>query len=141
MTKILNFHNEGGTYNDNSESVITISPEGTKVEQHLHPQTAEEKSGTRKRTGGLTISQQVLLFSELLGTGLSSTYDNQSQLAEFIAKVTGGNQESIRQKIIEIGKMSDYTRQVKADAELVAKLIEPYNLKLAKEIRAFYVDD
>lgn len=141
MTKILNFHNEGGTYNDNSESVITISPEGTKVEQHLHPQMAEEKSGTRKRTGGLTISQQVLLFSELLGTGLSSTYDNQSQLAEFIAKVTGGNQESIRQKIIEIGKMSDYTRQVKADAELVAKLIEPYKTKLATEIRNFYIDD
>ena len=141
MTKILNFHNEGGTYNDNSESVITISPEGTKVEQHLHPQMAEEKSGTRKRAGGLTISQQVLLFSELLGTGLSSTYDNQSQLAEFIAKVTGGNQESIRQKIIEIGKMSDYTRQVKADAELVAKLIEPYKTKLATEIRNFYIDD
>ena len=141
MTKILNFHNEGGTYNDNSESVITISPEGTKVEQHLHPQMAEEKSGTRKRTGDLTISQQVLLFSELLGAGLSSTYDNQSQLAEFIAKVTGGNQESIRQKIIEIGKMFDYTRQVKADAELVAKLIEPYKTKLATEIRNFYIDD
>ena len=38
MTKIHNFINAGGTYNDNSESVITISPEGTKVEQHLHPQ-------------------------------------------------------------------------------------------------------
>ncbi len=38
MTKIQNFINAGGTYNDNSESVITISPEGTKVEQHLHPQ-------------------------------------------------------------------------------------------------------
>ena len=33
MTKIQNFINAGGTYNDNSESVITISPE-----QHLHPQ-------------------------------------------------------------------------------------------------------
>ena len=38
MTKIRNFINTGGTYNDNSESIITISPEGTKVEQHLHPQ-------------------------------------------------------------------------------------------------------
>ena len=38
MTKIQNFINAGGTYNDNSESVVTISPEGTKVEQHLHPQ-------------------------------------------------------------------------------------------------------
>ena len=38
MTKIRNFINAGGTYNDNSESVITISSEGTKVEQHLHPQ-------------------------------------------------------------------------------------------------------
>ena len=141
MTKILNFHNEGGTYNDNSESVITISPEGTKVEQHLHPQVTEEKSGTRKRSDVLTISQQVLLFSELLGAGLNPTYENQSQLVEFIAKVTGGNQESIRQKIIEIGKMSDYTRQVKADAELVAKLIEPYKTKLATEIRNFYIDD
>lgn len=141
MTKILNFHNEGGTYNDNSESVITISPEGTKVEQHLHPQVTEEKSGILKRSGGLTISQQVLLFSELLGAGLDSNYDNQSKLAEFIAKVTSGNKESIRQKIIEIAKMTDYTRQVKADAEFIAKLLEPYNLKLAKEIRAFYVDD
>ena len=133
MTKILNFHNEGGTYNDNSESVITISPEGTKVEQHLHPQMAAEKSASRKRTDGLTISQQVLLFSELLGVGLDPTYDNQSQLAEFIVKVTGGNQESIRQEIIDIGKMSEYTRQVKTDAELVAKLLEPYKPKLAIE--------
>ena len=38
MTKIQNFINAGGTYNDNSESVIKISPEGTKVEQHLYPQ-------------------------------------------------------------------------------------------------------
>ena len=141
MTKILNFHNEGGTYNDNSDSVITISPEGTKVEQHLHPQVTEEKSGTRKRSDVLTISQQVLLFSELLGAGLNPTYENQSQLAEFIAKVTGGNQESIRQKIIDISKMSDYTRQVKADAELVAKLIEPYKPGLAADLRNFYIDD
>ena len=38
MSKIQNFINAGGTFNDNSESVITISPEGTKVEQHLHTQ-------------------------------------------------------------------------------------------------------
>ena len=141
MTKILNFHNEGGTYNDNSESVITISPEGTKVEQHLHQQVSEEKSASRKRADGLTISQQVLLFSELLDVGLNPTYENQSQLAEFIAKVTGGNPESIRQKIIDIGKMSDYTRQVKIDAELVAKLLEPYKPKLATDLRNFYIDE
>ena len=141
MTKIQHFNNEGGTFNDNSESVITISPEGTKVEQHLHPQMAEEKSASRKRSEGLTISQQVLLFSELLEVGLDPTYDNQSQLAEFIAKVTGGNPESIRQKIIDISKMSDYTRQVKTDAELVAKLLEPYKPKLATDLRNFYIDE
>lgn len=141
MTKILNFNNQGGTYNDNSGSVITFSREGTKVEQHLHPQVTEEKSTSRKRADGLTIGQQVLLFSELLGVGLDPTYDNQSQLAEFIAKVTGGNPDSIRQKIIEISKMSDYTRQVKTDAELVAKLIEPYKPELATDLRNFYIDD
>ena len=141
MTKIQHFNNEGGTFNDNSESVITISPEGTKVEQHLYPQASEEKSASRKRTDGLTISQQVLLFSELLEVGLDPTYDNQSQLAEFIAKVTGGNPESIRQKIIDISKMSDYTRQVKTDAELVAKILEPYKPKLATDLRNFYIDE
>ena len=141
MTKILNFNNEGGTYNDNSDSVITISPEGTRVEQHLHQQAHEEKSASRKRADGLSIGQQVLLFSELLGVGLDPTYDNQSQLAEFIAKTTGGNPESIRQKIIEICKMSDYTRQVKNDAELVAKLLEQYKPRLANDLRSFYIDD
>lgn len=141
MTKIQHFNNEGGTFNDNSESVITISPEGTKVEQHLYPQASEEKSASRKRTDGLTISQQVLLFSELLGVGLDPSFNNQSQLAEFIAKVTGGNPDSIRQKIIDIAKMPEYTKQVKKDAEVVAKLIEPYKPKLATDIRNFYIDD
>lgn len=141
MTKILNFNNEGGTFNDNSDSVITISPEGTKVEQHLHQQAHEEKSASRKRTEGLSIGQQVLLFSELLGAGLDPTYDNQTQLADIIAKTTGGNPESIRQKIIDISKMSDYTKQVKSDAELVAKLLEPYKPDLANDLRTFYIDD
>lgn len=141
MTKILHFNNEGGTFNDNSESVITFSPEGTKVEQQLHPQSPVGKSGSGKRTGGLTIGQQVLLFSELLETGLDPSYDNQSQLADFIAKVTGGNAESIRQKIIDIAKMSDYTKQIKIDAEVVAKLIEPYKPKLATDLRNYYIDD
>ena len=82
-----------------------------------------------------------MLFSELLDVGLNPTYENQSQLAEFIAKVTGGNPESIRQKIIDIAKMSDYTRQVKTDAELVAKLLEPYKPKLATDLRNFYIDE
>lgn len=141
MTKIQHFNNEGGTFNDNSESVITISPEGTKVEQHLYPQASEEKSASRKRTDGLTISQQVLLFSELLGVGLDPSFNNQSQLAEFIAKVTGGNPDSIRQKIIDIAKMPEYNKQVKKDAEVVAKLIESYKPKLATDIRNFYIDD
>ena len=141
MTKILNFNNEGGTFNDNSDSVITISPEGTKVEQHLHQQAHEEKGASRKRTDGLSIGQQVLLFSELLGAGLDPTYDNQTRLADFIAKTTGGNPESIRQKIIDISKMSDYTKQVKSDAELVAKLLEPYKPDLANDLRTFYIDD
>ena len=141
MTKIKNFYNENGTYNDNSESVITISPEGTKVEQHLYPQVHEDKSDTRKQYGGLTISQQVLLFSVLLGVGFDPIYNNQKQLAEFIAKVTCSNKDSIRQKIIDIDKMSDYTKQVKADAEVVAKLLEPYKPELAEELRSVYVDD
>ena len=41
----------------------------------------------------------------------------------------------------KISKMSDYTRQVKADAELVAKLIEPYKPGLAADLRNFYIDD
>ena len=89
----------------------------------------------------MTIGQQVLLFSELLETGLDPSYDNQSQLADFIAKVTGGNAESIRQKIIDIAKMSDYTKQIKKDAEVVAKLIEPYKPKLATDLRNYYIDD
>lgn len=141
MTKIHIFNNEGGTFNDNSESVITISPEGTKVEQHIHPQVPETKSGSRKQPNCLSIGQQVILFSELLGIGLDPTYDNQSQLADFIATVTGGNPDSIRQKIIDIAKMPEYTKQVKKDAEVVAKLIESYKPKLATDIRNFYIDD
>ena len=83
----------------------------------------------------------MILFSELLETGLDPSYDNQSQLADFIAKATGGNAESIRQKIIDIAKMSVYTKQIKKDAEVVAKLIEPYKPKLATDIRNFYIDD
>ncbi len=144
MTKILNFYNEGGTYNDNSESVITISPEGTRVEQHITPVPApEQTTETRKETvgSGLTIGQQVLLFSELLGVALDSTYGNPNQLSDLIARVTGGNKESIRQKIMQIGKMKNYGKQVKADAAMVAAMLEPYKPDLASDLINFYVDD
>ena len=139
MSKILNFHNQGGTYNDNSESIITISPEGTRVEQHTH--TADTKVNGGKRTGGMSIGQQVLLFSELLDTSMDSTYVNIAQLADFIAQVTNGKPEPIRQKIMEISKMKEYGKQIKADAEKVAKLIEPYKPEIASELRSVYTDD
>ena len=144
MTKILHFNNQDGTFNDFSESVLTISPEGTKVEQHLHPQKPVEENAAPKgkeKKKGLTISQLVLLFSELLGAGFDPTYDNQSKLASLIATVTGGSSESVRLKIIEINNMRDFTPQIKKDAELVAKLIEGYKPDLAEDLRNFYVDD
>jgi hypothetical protein len=144
MTKILHFNNQDGTFNDFTQSVLTISPEGTKVEQHLYPQTPAEDTSAPKgkeKKKGLTIGQLVLLFSELLGAGFDPTYDNQSKLASFIATVTGCSSESVRLKIIEINNMKDFTPQIKKDAELVAKLLEGYKPDLARDLRSFYVDD
>ena len=65
MTKILHFNNQDGTFNDFSESVLTISPEGTKVEQHLHPQKPVEENAAPKdkeKKKGLTISQLARRF-------------------------------------------------------------------------------
>lgn len=144
MTKILHFNNQDGTFNDFSESVLTISREGTKVEQHLHPQKPVEENDalkSKEKKKGLTISQLVLLFSELLGARFDPTYDNQSKLASLIATVTGGSSESVRLKIIEINNMRDFTPQIKKDAELVAKLIEGYKPDLARDLRNFFIDD
>ena len=141
MTKIMHFNNQDGTYNDFSQSVLTISPEGTKVEQHLHPQQSAVEESPKEKRKGLTISQLVLLFSELLGTGFDPMYDNQSRLASLIATVTGCSPESVRLKIIEINNMTDFTPQVRRDAELVAKLLEGYKPEMARDLRNFYVDE
>lgn len=93
------------------------------------------------KTGTLTISQLVILFSSVLNVSLDPTFDNQSSLATFIARVSGKEFESVRQKIMGLAKDKKPTKQTKKDAEVVAKMLDTYNPKLAGEIRDRYIDD
>lgn len=93
------------------------------------------------KAGSLTIGQLVILFSSVLNVGLDPVFDNQSSLATFIARVSGKEFESIRQKIMSLAKARKPTKQTKKDAEIVAKMLDTYNPKLAGEIRDRYIDD
>lgn len=93
------------------------------------------------KSGSLTIGQLVILFSSVLNVSLDPTFDNQSSLATFIARVSGKEFESIRQKIMSLAKAKKPGKQTKKDAEIVAKMLDAYNPQLASEIRDRYIDD
>ena len=95
----------------------------------------------KSKAGSLTIGQLVILFSSMLNVSLDPTFDNQSSLATFIARVSGKEFESIRQKIMSLARAKTTTKQTKKDAEIVAKMLDSYNPKLASEIRDLYIDD
>jgi hypothetical protein len=90
----------------------------------------------------LSISQAVIFFSALLGEPLESGYGKQkTKLADLISAVTGYKAGSVRQKIMEIGKMDVYPHNIQQDAEIVEKIISPYNSQVASDIRITYLDE
>lgn len=90
----------------------------------------------------LSISQAVIFFSALLGEPLESGYGKQkTKLADLISAVTGYKAGSVRQKIMEIGKMDVYPLNIQHDAEIVEKIISPYNSQAANDIRITYLDE
>lgn len=143
--------------NDNPQKATQIAinfgpVNGNVIEQHIHPiqpsqpsepataeETAQESETERKQ---LSISQAVILFAALLGEPLEQGYgQHKTQLADLISQVTGYKPGSIRQKIMEIGKMDVYPHNIQQDAEMVAKIIDPYNSQAASDIRITYLDE
>lgn len=131
---------------------------GDVLEQHIHPvqptpssepqtaaepetsqESAQEQEAAPKQ---LSRSQAVILFSALLGEPLEQGFgQHKTQLAGLISRVTGYTPGGVRQKIMEIGKMDVYPLTIQQDAEMVAKLIEPYNSQFSSDIRITYLDE
>ena len=127
---------------------------GNVLEQHIHtpqpsqpaePVMATEPEPTQEpptASKQLSIGQAVILLSTLLGEPLEQGFGkHKTQLADFISAVTGYKAGSIRQKIMEIGKMDVYPQNIQQDAEIVEKLIKPYNTQAASDIRITYLDE
>lgn len=113
-------------------------------EAQQNPQSSQpaEASASSVPTNRLTIAQAVILFSALLGEPLEQGYGkHKTQLADLISAATGYKAGSIRQKIMEIGKMDVYPHNIQQDAETVAKMIQPYNSQVASDIRITYHDE
>ena len=127
---------------------------GNVIQQHIHttqpsqpsepataaePEPAQEPATASKQ---LSIGQAVILLSSLLGEPLEQGFGkHKTQLADFISAVTGYKSGSVRQKIMEIGKMDVYPHNIQQDAEMVAKILEPYNSQVASDIRITYLDE
>lgn len=143
--------------NDNPQKATQIAlnfgpVNGNVIEQHIHPiqpsqpsepataeEAAQEPEPERKQ---LSISQAVILFAALLGEPLEQGFgQHKTKLAELISAVTGYKAGSVRQKIMEIGKMDVYPHNIQQDAEIVAKIIDPYNSQAASDIRITYLDE
>lgn len=121
---------------------------GNVIEQHIHPvqptgsEGESESQAQEPDSKQLSISQAVILFSALLGEPLEQGYGkHKTQLADLISAATGYKAGSIRQKIMEIGKMDVYPHNIQQDAETVAKIIQPYNSQAASDIRITYLDE
>ena len=102
-------------------------------------ETTQESATASKQ---LSIGQAVILLSTLLGEPLEQGFGkHKTQLADFISAVTGYKSGSVRQKIMEIGQMDVYPHNIQQDAEMVAKILEPYNSQAASDIRITYLDE
>lgn len=145
MARINNFINHpGANYIDNSESIISISPEGTKVSQEIHvekhskendephQQSEVSQSGASSQ---LTNRQVIILLTSLFNIALSPEYTNQKQLAIMISHITGRSMESIRQSIMNIAKNGLETEQARKDMLIVAEILEPVSKRLADRLR------
>lgn len=154
MAQINQFTNEpGASFIDNSNSVITISPEGTKVCQNIRnergssvkqtspssEESSNETSSTSKETDEttkqLTNRQVVIMMAGLLDISLSPDYTNQKQLATFVSRITGRSEQSIRQTIMHLAKTGIETPQARNDSRIVADVLEPICKKVASKIR------
>ena len=86
-----------------------------------------------KQLSRLTNRQQIILFEKLLNIPLTTEYTNISALSKFLSKVSGNSPDSIRQRIM---KGIDYDdEQVKKDVEILATLLEPISVEIAKKMR------
>ena len=144
MARINNFINQtGAIYNDNSESIISISPEGTKVSQEIHVEKKQKENDetlkneiTQPSTSSqLSNRQVVILLTSLLNIPLTPEYTNQKQLAIMISRITGRSMESIRQTIMNIAKNGLETEQARKDTLTVADILEPISKRLADILR------
>lgn len=106
------------------------------------PNDAANQQTSPQDGAKLSIGQAVILFSALLGEPLEQGYgQHKTRLAELISQVTGYKAGSVRQKIMEIGRMDVYPHHIQQDAEMVAKIIQPYNAQAASDIRITYLDE
>lgn len=149
MARINHFINQpGANYIDNSESIISISPEGTKIISDIHTEKAEEnalhqevpkdnKENTTENTiKQMTNRQVVILMATLLDISLSPNYTNQKQFSLFISRITGRSAESIRHTIMDDAKKGWDTDQAREDMCTVANVLEPISKKLADRLRS-----
>ena len=106
------------------------------------PNDAANQQTSPQDGAKLSIGQAVIFFSALLGEPLEQGYgQHKTRLAELISQVTGYKAGSVRQKIMEIGRMDVYPHHIQQDAEMVAKIIQPYNAQAASDIRITYLDE
>lgn len=154
MAQINQFTNEqGAQFVDNSHSIITVSPEGTKISQTFHSE--EKKKGGASDTftgkpfgedaldseseganaGQLSNRQVVIMMAGLLDISLSPDFTNQKQLAQFLSRLTGRSKESIRQTIMQLAKDGIETPQARKDSIVAADVLEPVCKRVAGRLR------
>ena len=153
MAQINQFTNEqGAQFIDNSHSIITISPEGTKVSQNFHSEEKKKDdasdsdirkassesplaSGNGEKIQQLTNRQVVIMMAGLLDISLSPEYTNQKQLAQFLSRLTGRSEQSIRQTIMSLAKTGIETPQARKDSLVAADVLEPLCPRIATRLR------
>lgn len=136
MAQINQFTNEqGAQFIDNSHSIITISPEGTKVSQTIHSEEKRSGAESEEKTPQLSNRQVVIMMAGLLDISLSPDFTNQKQLALFLSHLTGRSKESIRQTIMQLAKDGIETPQARKDTLVAADVLEPVCRRVADRLR------
>ena len=125
------------TFNFNG-SIGQFVKEGDGIIHDYHAQSMAASSTMQAAppdANQLTNRQVVIMMAGLLDISLSSEYTNQKQLAQFLSRLTGRSEQSIRQTVMSLAKTGIETPQARKDSMVAAEVLEPVCSKVASRLR------
>ena len=141
MNDTFNFNGSIGQFVKEGDGVIhdyhaqSMAASSTMQDGDKGKNSSSELTTDGTEAAQLSNRQVVIMMAGLLDLSLSPDFTNQKQLAQFLSRLTGRSEQSIRQTIMSLAKTGIETPQARKDSLLAADVLEPVCKKVASRLR------